>query len=80
MQSPPSYIYIYYIISCIDYLREVFYWLTILFTFALETAVGDLFSEQLGLGYLLTEITVIIIIACVFLAWKFLKLDGILAF
>ena len=60
--------------------REVFYWLTILFTFALGTAVGDLFSEQLGLGYLHTGITVIIIIACVFLAWKFLKLDGVLAF
>lgn len=60
--------------------REVFYWLTILFTFALGTAVGDLFSEQLGLGYLLTGTTVVIIIACVFLAWKFLKLDGILAF
>ena len=60
--------------------REAFYWLTILFTFALGTAVGDLYSEQLGLGYLNTGIIVIIIIACVFLAWKFLKLDGILAF
>ena len=60
--------------------REVFYWLTILFTFALGTAVGDLYSEQLGLGYLNTGIIVVIIIACVFLAWKFLKLDGILAF
>ncbi|NRD80925.1 hypothetical protein HPT25_26735 [Bacillus sp. BRMEA1] len=60
--------------------REVFYWLTILFTFALGTAVGDLYSEQLGLGYLNTGITVIIIIACVFLSWKFLKLDGVLAF
>ncbi|WCN36297.1 hypothetical protein [Aneurinibacillus uraniidurans] len=60
--------------------REVFYWLTILFTFALGTAVGDLYSEQLGLGYLNTGITVVSIIACVFLAWKFLKLDGVLAF
>lgn len=60
--------------------REVFYWLTILFTFALGTAVGDLYSEQLGLGYLNTGIIVIIIIAIVFLAWKFLKLNGILAF
>jgi uncharacterized membrane-anchored protein len=59
--------------------REVFYWLTILFTFALGTAVGDLYSEQLGLGYLNTGITVIIIIACIFFAWK-LKLDGVLAF
>ncbi|PFO07478.1 hypothetical protein COJ85_05185 [Bacillus sp. AFS076308] len=59
--------------------REVFYWLTILFTFALGTAVGDLYSEQLGFGYLKTGITVIIIIACIFLAWK-VKLDGVLAF
>ncbi|PEJ53110.1 hypothetical protein CN692_21595 [Bacillus sp. AFS002410] len=60
--------------------REVFYWLAILFTFALGTAVGDLYSEQLGLGYFNTGLTVIIIILCVFLAWKFLKLDGMLAF
>ncbi len=60
--------------------REAFYWLTILFTFALGTAVGDLYSEQLGLGYLNTGIIVIITIAIVYLAWKFLKLDGILAF
>lgn len=60
--------------------REVFYWLTILFTFALGTAVGDLYSEQLGLGYLKTGIIVVIIIACVYLAYKFLKLDAVLAF
>ncbi|WP_027093523.1 hypothetical protein [Cohnella thermotolerans] len=60
--------------------REAFYWLTILFTFALGTAVGDLYSEQLGLGYLKTGIIVAIIIACVFVAWKFFKLDEILAF
>jgi len=60
--------------------REIFYWLTILFTFALGTAVGDLYSEQLGLGYLNTGIAVVIIIACVFMAYKFFKLDGILAF
>ncbi|RKP58347.1 hypothetical protein D7Z26_01680 [Cohnella endophytica] len=59
--------------------REAYYWLTILFTFALGTAVGDLFSEQLGLGYLKTGITVVIIIAVVFAAWK-LKLNEILAF
>lgn len=60
--------------------REAFYWLAILFTFALGTAVGDLYSEQLGLGYLNTGIIVAIIIACVFLAWKFLKIDAVLAF
>ncbi|TFD77546.1 hypothetical protein E3T53_11380 [Cryobacterium psychrophilum] len=33
--------------------RESFYWLTILFTFALGTAAGDLISEGLQLGYAL---------------------------
>jgi uncharacterized membrane-anchored protein len=32
--------------------RETFYWLTILFTFALGTAAGDLIAEKFGLGYL----------------------------
>ena len=32
--------------------REAFYWLTILFTFALGTAAGDLISEKFNLGYL----------------------------
>ncbi|MFD2332946.1 hypothetical protein ACFSR7_27115 [Cohnella sp. GCM10020058] len=59
--------------------REAFYWLTILFTFALGTAVGDLFSEQLGLGYLKTGIAVLMVIAVVFAAWKG-KLNEVLAF
>jgi uncharacterized membrane-anchored protein len=32
--------------------REAFYWLTILFTFALGTAAGDLTAEKFHLGYL----------------------------
>ncbi|AGT08917.1 COG4705 family protein [Paracoccus aminophilus] len=32
--------------------REGFYWLAVLFTFALGTAAGDLLAERLGLGYL----------------------------
>jgi uncharacterized membrane-anchored protein len=32
--------------------REAFYWLTILFTFALGTAAGDLVAERWALGYL----------------------------
>ena len=31
--------------------REGFYWLAILFTFALGTAAGDLVAEKLGLGF-----------------------------
>lgn len=66
--------------SIYTFKREVFYWLTILFTFALGTAVGDLYSEQLGFGYLNTGIGVITIIALVYLAYKRFNLNSILAF
>ncbi len=59
--------------------REVLYWLTILFTFALGTASGDLMAEALGLGYLLTGIIVAGVIACVMIARKF-KLNPVLSF
>ena len=36
--------------------REAFYWIAILFTFALGTAAGDLISEGWGLGYLFSTI------------------------
>ncbi len=38
--------------SIITTRREAFYWLAILFTFALGTAAGDLTAEKFGLGYL----------------------------
>ena len=36
--------------------REAFYWLAILFTFALGTAAGDLAAEALSLGYLVSAL------------------------
>ena len=59
--------------------REAFYWLAILFTFALGTATGDLMAEKLGLGYLLTGLIVVGIIAVAGIAWR-LGLDSVLAF
>jgi uncharacterized membrane-anchored protein len=59
--------------------RESFYWLAILFTFALGTAAGDLMAESLGLGYLVTGIIVCAAIATITLAWRF-KLDAVLSF
>jgi uncharacterized membrane-anchored protein len=38
--------------SIITLRREAFYWMAILFTFALGTASGDLMAEKFGLGYL----------------------------
>ena len=59
--------------------REAFYWLTILFTFALGTASGDLMAESLGLGYLVTGLIVVGVVVAVSVAWKF-GLDSVLSF
>ncbi len=59
--------------------REAFYWLTILFTFALGTASGDLMSEALGLGYLTTGIIVAVVIAIFAIGWR-LGLNAVLSF
>jgi uncharacterized membrane-anchored protein len=50
--------------------REAFYWLTILVTFALGTATGDLMAEVLGLGYLVTGIIVASLIAVIAIGWR----------
>ena len=59
--------------------RESFYWLTILFTFALGTASGDLMAESLGLGYFVTGVIVAAVIGSAAIAWR-LGLDPMLAF
>jgi uncharacterized membrane-anchored protein len=45
--------------------REAFYWLAVLFTFALGTAAGDLAAERLSLGYALSAIIFAAVIAAV---------------
>lgn len=45
--------------------RELFYWMAILFTFALGTAAGDLASEALGLGFQLGVVAFGALIAAV---------------
>lgn len=59
--------------------REVFYWLAILFTFALGTAAGDLMAEGLGLGYAVTGMIVCGVIVMFSGAWR-LGLNPVLAF
>ncbi len=59
--------------------RETFYWLTILFTFALGTASGDLYAEGLGLGYLMTGLIVATFILIFAIGWK-LGLHSVLSF
>ena len=60
--------------------REAFYWLAILFTFALGTSAGDLFDEQMGVGYWPTVALVAVVIALITAAHRFLRLDAVLAF
>ena len=59
--------------------REVFYWLAILFTFALGTATGDLMAEKLGLGYATTGLVVLGVVLAAGIGWR-LGLDSVLAF
>jgi uncharacterized membrane-anchored protein len=60
--------------------REAFYWLAILFTFALGTAAGDLVAEKFALGYLSAGILFGMIILSLSFGYFFLKLDAILGF
>ncbi|UQD52934.1 hypothetical protein C0971_13465 [Bacillus methanolicus] len=60
--------------------REAYYWLAILFTFALGTAAGDLLSEDMNLGYLKSGLIFAAMIVAVTIAYYFFKLNGVLAF
>ena len=60
--------------------RETFYWLAVLFTFALGTAAGDLLAESLKLGYLLSLVVFAAAIALVAVAYFVVKLNAVVAF
>ena len=66
--------------SITTFRREVFYWLAILFTFALGTAAGDLAAEQLKLGYLIAVILFGALIAITAIAHLRFKLNAVLSF
>ena len=60
--------------------REAFYWLTVLFTFALGTAAGDLTAERLAVGYWKSAILFGALIGIVFFLHLKVGLNAILAF
>jgi uncharacterized membrane-anchored protein len=60
--------------------REAFYWLAILFTFALGTAAGDLLAEGLALGYLASALLFAGAIAAVAAAHYWFRLGAVLSF
>ncbi len=60
--------------------REGFYWLTVLFTFALGTATGDLLAEKVNIGYVASAAVFGGAIAVVYLAHLRFGLKAIPAF
>jgi uncharacterized membrane-anchored protein len=60
--------------------REAFYWLAILFTFALGTAAGDLVAEKLTLGYAVSVGLFAGVIAIVAIAHFRFGLNAVLSF
>lgn len=66
--------------SIVTPMRESFYWLAILFTFALGTALGDLLAESFGLGYAVSLGLYGAALALVVIAWRMKWLGEITAF
>jgi uncharacterized membrane-anchored protein len=60
--------------------REAFYWLAILFTFALGTAAGDLVAERMNVGYFASAFIFGALIGVVALAHFRLRMNAVLAF
>ncbi|GHO99149.1 membrane protein [Reticulibacter mediterranei] len=60
--------------------RELFYWATVMATFALGTAVGDLTAATLHLGYLASGVLFAVLFAAPALAYRLFGLNEIVAF
>jgi uncharacterized membrane-anchored protein len=60
--------------------REWFYWATVFATFALGTAVGDLFATTFGLGYLGSAFVFLGVILVPWIGWRFVHFNAIFAF
>lgn len=60
--------------------REVFYWLTVLTTFALGTAVGDLTATTFHGGYLASGVAFAVVFAIPAVAFRWLRLNAVVAF
>src|SRR6478609_4465213 len=60
--------------------RELFYWATVLATFALGTAAGDLTAKVVGLGYLGSGVMFAVVIAIPYVGYRWFGLNPIVAF
>lgn len=60
--------------------RELFYWATVMATFALGTAAGDMTAATLGLGYLASGVLFALVFAVPAVGYRFLGLNAVAAF
>ena len=66
--------------SIVNTRRELFYWATVMATFALGTAVGDLTATTLHLGYFSSGVLFAAVIAVPALLHRFARLNAVFAF
>jgi uncharacterized membrane-anchored protein len=60
--------------------RELFYWATVVVTFALGTAVGDMLARTLGLGYLASGVLCAVLIAIPAVVYRWWRAGAVLCF
>lgn len=60
--------------------RELFYWATVIATFALGTAAGDFLAVVMGIGYLGSAVVFAVIILIPALGYRLLHLNSVVAF
>jgi uncharacterized membrane-anchored protein len=60
--------------------RELFYWATVLATFALGTATGDMTASTLGMGYFDSGVLFAVLFLVTGLGYRFAGLNAIVAF
>lgn len=65
--------------SIITWRREAFYWATVMATFALGTALGDLTAVTFKIGFFSSAVLFLVVIAIPLVAWR-LGLNSVLAF
>lgn len=66
--------------SIVNPRREVFYWLTVIATFDLGTAVGDLTAVTFHLGYFASGLLFTAGICIPLVAWRFFRMNAVFAF
>jgi uncharacterized membrane-anchored protein len=60
--------------------RETFYWLTVMATFALGTATGDMTATTFHLGYFVSGVVFTVLIAIPAIAHRWFRMNAIFAF